>query len=72
MDTWLLLKDLESNAERNRVLYLLKSRGMAHSNQMREFRLTDSGIQIIEPYIGPAGVLTGTARLAQETKPKDC
>jgi circadian clock protein KaiC len=68
MDTWLLLRDFESNAERNRVLYVLKSRGMAHSNQLREFRLTDSGIQIIEPYIGPAGVLTGTARLAQETR----
>jgi circadian clock protein KaiC len=70
MDTWLLLKDLESNAERNHVLYLLKSRGMAHSNQLREFRLTNSGIQVIEPYVGPAGVLAGTARLAQETKEK--
>ena len=66
MDTWLLLKDIESNGERNRGLYVLKSRGMAHSNQIREFRLTNHGIELIPAYLGPAGVLTGAARHAQE------
>ena len=68
MDTWLLVRDLESNGERNRVLYVLKSRGMAHSNQVREFKLTSRGIVLVEPYVGPGGVLTGTARLAQEAR----
>ena len=68
MDTWLLVRDLESNGERNRVLYVLKSRGMAHSNQVREFRLTDHGIDLVDVYIGPGGVLTGTARLAQQAR----
>lgn len=68
MDAWLLLRDLETNGERNRVLYLLKSRGMAHSNQLREFLITERGIKLIEAYTGVAGVLTGSARLAQEAK----
>jgi circadian clock protein KaiC len=68
MDTWLLVRDLESNGERNRVLYVLKSRGMAHSNQVREFRLTDHGIELVDVYVGPGGVLTGTARLAQQAR----
>ena len=66
MDTWILLKEIESSGERNRGLYIMKSRGMAHSNQIREFRITEQGIDIVAPYTGPAGVLTGTARLAQE------
>ena len=68
MDTWLLVRDFETNGERNRVLYVLKSRGMAHSNQVREFRLTGSGIDLVDAYIGPGGVLTGTARIAQEAR----
>jgi circadian clock protein KaiC len=68
IDTWLLLRDVEADGERNRVLYVLKSRGMAHSNQLREFRLTDHGIELIDPYLGPEGVLTGSARLAQEAR----
>lgn len=68
IDTWLLLRNLESNGERNHGIYILKSRGMAHSNQVREFRLTDSGIELVDVYIGPGGVLTGTARLAQEAQ----
>lgn len=68
MDTWLLVRDLETNGERNRVLYVLKSRGMAHSNQVREFRLTDQRIDLVDVYVGPGGVLTGTARLAQEAR----
>ncbi len=68
MDTWLLVRMLETNGERNRLLYLLKSRGMSHSNQLREFQLTDEGIKLIDVYIGPGQVLTGTARLVQEAK----
>jgi circadian clock protein KaiC len=70
MDTWLLLYNRESNGEHNRELYLLKSRGMAHSNQVREFVISSDGIQLREAYIGPDGVLTGSARLAQEAKDK--
>jgi circadian clock protein KaiC len=68
IDTWLLLRDMEVGGERNRGLYILKSRGMAHSNQIREFRLTDRGIQLLDVYLGPDGVLTGSARLSQEAK----
>lgn len=68
MDTWLLLYNRESNGEHNRQLYLLKSRGMAHSNQVREFNLTRNGIRLREAYIGPEGVVTGSARLAQEAR----
>jgi circadian clock protein KaiC len=69
-DTWILLRDLELNGERNRVLYVLKSRGMAHSNQLREFRIGRDGIQLIPAYIGAGGVLTGSSRVAQEAKEK--
>jgi len=68
MDTWLLLRDIELGGERNRGLYVLKSRGMAHSNQIREFVLSDHGIDIRDVYIGPEGVLTGSMRLAQEAR----
>jgi circadian clock protein KaiC len=66
MDSWLLLQDLEGNGERNRVLYVLKARGMAHSNQVREFLISDRGVDLVDAYIGPSGVLTGSARVAQE------
>ncbi|MBV9081409.1 MAG: circadian clock protein KaiC [Acidobacteriaceae bacterium] len=68
MDTWILLKSIESNGERNRGIYVLKSRGMAHSNQIREFRLTNAGIELTDVYLGPEGVLTGSARASQEAK----
>jgi circadian clock protein KaiC len=71
VDTWLLLRDLESDGERNRVLYVLKSRGMAHSNQLREFSVTKNGVELREAYLGPAGVLTGSARVAQEARERD-
>jgi circadian clock protein KaiC len=66
IDTWLLLRDIELSGERNRGMYVLKSRGMAHSNQIREFILTDHGVELLEVYIGASGVLTGSARMAQE------
>jgi circadian clock protein KaiC len=68
VDTWLLLVTLESSGERNRGLYVLKSRGMAHSNQIREFLLTDHGVELVDVYAGPSGVLTGSARLSQEAQ----
>ena len=68
VDTWLFVKSLEGNGEHNRVLYVLKSRGMAHSNQIREFVLTAAGIELADVYVGPQGVLTGSARQAQEAK----
>jgi len=67
-DTWLLLRDIEIGGERNRGLYILKSRGMAHSNQIREFLLTDKGVDLIDVYVGPSGVLTGSARMSQESQ----
>jgi circadian clock protein KaiC len=70
VDTWLLLRDIELNGERNRAMYVLKSRGMAHSNQIREFLLTDRGIDLIDPYLGPEGVLMGSARQAQQAREK--
>jgi circadian clock protein KaiC len=65
MDSWLLLQDFEGNGERNRVLYVLKARGMSHSNQIREFLISDRGVDLVDAYIGPSGVLTGSARAAQ-------
>jgi circadian clock protein KaiC len=68
MDTWLLLSTVELGGERNRVLAVLKSRGMAHSNQVREFVLTNGGVRLVDVYAGPEGVLTGSARQAQEAR----
>ena len=68
VDTWLVVKDLEANGERNRGLHVLKSRGMGHSNQVREFLVTNTGIQLTDVYIGPAGMLTGSARVSQEAR----
>jgi len=65
MDSWLLLQDLEGDGERNRVLYVLKARGIAHSNQVREFLISSRGIDLVDAYIGPRGVLTGASRVAQ-------
>jgi circadian clock protein KaiC len=67
MDTWITVRDLESGGERNRGLYVIKSRGMAHSNQVREFVLSSAGLHLVDVYVGPGGVLTGAARLAQES-----
>ncbi|HEY6621749.1 MAG TPA: circadian clock protein KaiC, partial [Steroidobacteraceae bacterium] len=66
MDTWLSLVQLESNGERNRGIYVLKSRGMNHSNQIREYQLTSQGVKLVDAYLGGSGVLTGSARIAQE------
>jgi len=70
MDTWLLLKAIEVGGERNRALYVLKSRGMEHSNQIREFLLTNDGLRMLDVYLGPEGVLTGSARVSQEMREK--
>ena len=68
IDTWLLLRDIELGGERNRGMYIIKSRGMGHSNQIREFVLTDHGVELRDVYAGPEGVLTGSMRLAQEAR----
>ena len=68
VDAWLLLRDIESRGERNRGIYILKARGVAHSNQIREFLLTSHGVELREVYLGEAGMLTGSARVTQEAK----
>lgn len=70
MDVWIFLRDIESNGERTRGLYVLKARGIKHSNQIREFLITSNGIYLIDVYTGTEGVLTGTARMVQEAKEK--
>jgi circadian clock protein KaiC len=67
-DSWIMLRDIELNGERNRCLYVLKSRGMAHSNQLREFTMSKQGLKLVPAYVGTGGVLTGSSRLAQEAK----
>ncbi len=70
IDTWILLRDIELGGERNRGLYVLKSRGMKHSNQIREFLITPRGVELQPVYVGPEGVLTGSMRAAQEAREK--
>lgn len=67
-DAWILLRDAESDGERNRLIHVLKARGIAHSNQVHEFAITDEGIAIRPPYVGDAGVVVGTARVVQEAR----
>lgn len=66
VDAWLLVRDIEANGERNRGMYIMKSRGMKHSNQVREFVITDEGVDLVDVYLGTDGVLTGSAREAQQ------
>ncbi len=68
MDTWLVLGNYENNGERTRTLQVLKSRGMEHSNQVREFKLTRRGVELIDVYLSGARVLTGTARITQQAE----
>lgn len=68
MDGWVLLLNREVNGEFNRELYLLKARGIAHSNQVREFIMSDDGIHLLEPYLGESGALTGSARRSEEAR----
>ncbi|HEY8411060.1 MAG TPA: circadian clock protein KaiC, partial [Pyrinomonadaceae bacterium] len=68
IDTWLLVKNVEANGERNRGLYVLKARGIGHSNQVREFLLTDHGMELLDTYVGSDGVLMGSARAAQAAR----
>lgn len=70
IDTWLMLETVHSGGERNRVLTIIKSRGMAHSNQATEYRLGRGGLELVDTYLGPSGVLTGSARLAKEAEDK--
>ncbi|KQP07797.1 KaiC 1 [Methylobacterium sp. Leaf99] len=68
MDAWIKLLDIEANGERSRTLYVIKARGMSHSNQVREFQMSAAGVRLVDAYVGPAGVLTGTARVVQEAR----
>jgi circadian clock protein KaiC len=70
VDTWILVRDIEFNGERNRGMYIMKARGMKHSNQVREFIITSQGLDLIEVYMGPEGVLTGSAREIEELRDK--
>jgi circadian clock protein KaiC len=70
MDVWMHLVNVSSDLERNRIMYIIKARGMAHSNQVREFFITDEGVKLMEVYTGPSGALLGSARLAQEAAEK--
>ncbi len=69
-DTWIRLRDTESGGERTRGMYILKSRGMPHSNQVREFLLSDKGVDLMDVYVGPEGFLTGSARVFGEAQEK--
>jgi circadian clock protein KaiC len=66
VDAWVQVRDMEANGERNRGIYIMKSRGMTHSNQVREFVITNNGLQLVDVYLGPQGILVGSARQAQE------
>ena len=68
MDGWILMLNREVNGEFNRELYLLKARGTAHSNQVREFVMSHDGIRLLPPYLGENGALTGSARRTEEAK----
>lgn len=68
MDAWIRLEQVKIGGERNRTLHIVKSRGMQHSNQVREFLITGRGIELREAYLGPSGVVTGSARAALESR----
>ena len=68
IDTWVELRDIEQGGERNRAIYILKSRGMPHSNQVREFLITSSGVKLVDVFVGPKGVAIGSARLSQDAE----
>ena len=70
MDTWIDLKSIETNGERNRTIDVVKTRGMYHSNQVREYKITNEGIKLIDVYLGPSGILTGSARISQISNEK--
>jgi len=71
MDTWILVRDIELNSERNRGIYVLKSRGMNHSTQVREFVITDEGIKLLPIYVSPHGILTGTSKLEETLRQEE-
>jgi len=70
VDSWLLVRDVEMNGERNRAMYIMKSRGMSHSKEVREFMITSGGLKLVDVYRGPEGVLVGSARVAKEKEAK--
>jgi circadian clock protein KaiC len=71
VDTWILVRDVEGIGERNRGIFVIKARGMNHSNQVREFMITNRGIKLLDVNIGPTGILTGSARMAYQMQQKN-
>jgi circadian clock protein KaiC len=71
IDTWVMVRDVEGVGERNRGVFVIKSRGMKHSNQVREFVITDQGVKLLDVNIGPTGILTGSARLAYQIEQRE-
>jgi circadian clock protein KaiC len=68
VDTWITVRDMEGVGERNRGIFIIKARGMGHSNQVREFVITNKGIELLEVELGPNGILTGAARQSHKFK----
>lgn len=68
VDTWITVRDMEGIGERNRGVFIIKSRGMGHSNQVREFIITNNGIELLDVELGPQGILTGSARKSYQFK----
>ncbi len=68
VDTWITVRDIEGLGERNRGIFIVKSRGMGHSNQVREFVIRKKGIELLDVEIGPKGILTGSARAMNENR----
>jgi len=68
IDTWISLRNVEANGERSRLLDIVKSRGMAHSNQVREFIISASGVELRDVYTGLEGIALGSARIAAEAR----
>ena len=68
IDTWLLVRDIELGGERNRGMYVLKSRGMAHSNRVREFLLSARGVELIDVYMPDSRVMTGSERIVHAAR----
>jgi circadian clock protein KaiC len=66
-----MVRDVEGIGERNRGVFVIKSRGMKHSNQVREFIITDEGIKLLDINIGPTGILTGSSRLAYQLEQRE-
>jgi circadian clock protein KaiC len=71
IDVWIKLRRHEHNGEMNRLIYVVKARGLPISDQVKEFRITSTGLRIEDPYIGEGGIVYGTARLARQAEDEE-